>query len=177
MSRLGLKLVKNWDINLHLRRPSFISQYLKQLPTEQYLSTLNKGQSEEIAEILTILVPVLSSVVVTIILVIACCCWIHSSTLNIKSDMAKNTPKVPEEDFDLDDFKAMTNEIDEKRPKQPRPKTSEHVIKISDDGQERPKSVRPPEMNKPNGLSNGNANGTVLLGFSIWTKFTFYRAL
>ena len=81
--------------------------------------------------------------------------------------MAKNTPKVPEEDFDLDDFKAMTNEIDEKRPKQPRPKTSEHVIKISDDGQERPKSVRPPEMNKPNGLANGHANGTALLGFSI----------
>ena len=109
----------------------------------------------------------LSSVVVTIILVVACCCWIHSSTLNIKSDMAKNTPKVPEEDFDLDDFKAMTNEIDEKRPKQPRPKTTEHVIKISDDGQERPKSVRPPEMNKPNGLANGHANGTALLGFSI----------
>ena len=88
--------------------------------------------------------------------------------------MAKNTPKVPEEDFDLEDFKAMTNEIDEKRPKQPRPKTSEHVIKISDDGQERPKSVRPPEIN---GLANGHANGTVLLGFSIWTKFTFYLAL
>ena len=84
--------------------------------------------------------------------------------------MAKNTPKVPEEDFDLDDFKAMTNEIDEKRPKQPRPKTSEHVIKISDDGQERPKSVRPPEMNK----LNGHANGTTLLGFLIWNKIYFF---
>ena len=89
--------------------------------------------------------------------------------------MAKNTPKVPEEDFDLDDFKAMTNEIEEKRPKQPRPKTSEHVIKISDDGQERPKSVRPPEMNKPNGLANGHANGTALLGFSIELNLHFFE--
>ena len=105
-------------------------------------------------------------------LVVACCCWIHSSTLNIKSDMAKNIPKVPEEDFDLDDFKAMTNEIDEKRPKQPRPKTSEHVIKISDDGQERPKSVRPPEMNK----LNGHANGTALVESSIGLNLLFFRA-
>ena len=34
------------------------------------LLTLNSGQSEEIAEIITILVPVLSSVIVTILLVI-----------------------------------------------------------------------------------------------------------
>ena len=86
--------------------------------------------------------------------------------------MAKNTPKVPEEDFDLDDFKAMTNEIDEKRPKQPRPKTSEHVIKISDDGQERPKSVRPPEMNK----LNEHANGTALLESSIGLNLLFFSS-
>ena len=64
------------------------------------------------------------------------------------------------EDFDLDDFRSMTDIDQGQKTVQPRPKTSEHVIKISDDGQERPKSVRTHELTPS--ISNGHINGTVI---------------
>ena len=75
--------------------------------------------------------------------------------------MVKKANKT-KEDFDLEDFEAVT-ETEEKRTIQPRPKTSQHVIKITDDGQERPKSVKNYERNQ----ANGHINGTVLLGYNI----------
>ena len=73
--------------------------------------------------------------------------------------MAKTAIKS-KEDFDLEDFEAVT-EIEERKNIQPRPKTSQHVIKISDDGQERPKSVKPYESN----YTNGHINGSESLGY------------
>ena len=74
--------------------------------------------------------------------------------------MAKKATKT-KEDFYLEDFEAVT-EIEEKKTIQPRPKTSQHVIKISDNGQERPKSVKPYESN----YTNGTINGSESLGYT-----------
>lgn len=92
-------------------------------------------EKEEIAEILTILVPVLASVLVTILLAIACCCWIYSSTLKVELEMKQ---KVTKEEFELE-----IPEIPEDSPK-PQPKVKENVIKISENGQKVPQ-IRPEE--------------------------------
>ena len=59
-----------------------------------------QGQNnEELAKLLTILIPVLLSVIVTIFIIIACCCWIHSSTVRLRQKIKKASKY---EDFELD---------------------------------------------------------------------------
>ena len=66
-----------------------------------------QGQQQNIkwAEIITILIPVLSSVIFTLIVILVCCCWIHHSTVRLRQDTKKATAKAAAnkyEEFELD---------------------------------------------------------------------------
>ena len=84
----------------------FNPQRICQCPPE--LSYIN-GQCEKeetdvaIAEILAILIPVISSVIITIIVILGCCCWIHSSNLNIEKAAKQKAVEEKEEppEFEL----------------------------------------------------------------------------
>ena len=63
-----------------------------------------KAKNEvEIAEILAIIIPVISSVIVTILVILGCCCWIHSSNLNIEKEVKQKAvqQKVEPPEFEL----------------------------------------------------------------------------
>ncbi len=93
-----------------------------------------EGQND-VADFITIFVPVIVAVFATLIIVASCCCWIHSSTKLIQSDMKKATKaKYPDED--LFDFE-LESQGPFKSPEKPlpRPKNDELVIKISDNGE------------------------------------------
>ena len=63
-----------------------------------------KAENEvEIAEILAILIPVISSVIITILVILGCCCWIHSSNLNIEKEVKQKAvhEKVEPPEFEL----------------------------------------------------------------------------
>lgn len=97
------------------------------------------SEGQEVAEIVTILVPVLTSVVIVFLLVIACCCWIHSSTLSVKAEMKKanSLDKAESEDFEIDFTFPLEDSM-----KVARPKTSvDEAIKITDNGRQRPKTA------------------------------------
>ena len=137
---------------------------------------VDNSQEDEIATIVSILAPILSIVVASILFIVICSCCVHSSNLSVETEMkSKETASDDEDDFDfkpnIQDFKSKSeNEINQSRSSsngfivkkeiQPRPKTTEHVIKISDDGQERPKTGQNGHLTTGNGhLVTGNGHG------------------
>ena len=65
-----------------------------------------KEQNEAIAQVLTILIPVIMSVIVTILVIIVCCCWIHSSNLKIEKESIKKVESEKENpEFELENIK------------------------------------------------------------------------
>lgn len=90
----------------------------------------------EVAELVTILVPVIASVLLTLVVACACCCWVHNSTKKVEKEMVRTWKESlydPEEE--LMETKAelvVTTEKETKeRPKttKERPKTSNGTIK------------------------------------------------
>jgi hypothetical protein len=104
---------------------------------------INQDQKdrEEFAELVTILVPVLSSVVLTLIVALACCCWIHSSNVSLQRKMTSAMREKKYEDIELEDQQLeevkvikATDQVEQ------RPKTSTASSRITTAKSERPKT-------------------------------------
>ena len=86
-------------------------------------------EAEELAALLSVLIPVLASVVVTILCVIGCCCMVNTSTVTIKKKFDEEMKDTTYEEIDLTYFenekaknlggKTKSN----KKPTASRPKT------------------------------------------------------
>ena len=61
-------------------------------------------EAEELAALLSVLIPVLASVVVTILCVIGCCCMVNTSTVTIKKKFDEEMKDTTYEEIDLTYF-------------------------------------------------------------------------
>lgn len=101
----------------------------------QGCQNLGEKAEEDVASLVTVLVPVLASVIATCVIVICCCCWIHSSTITLEREMKKAIKGQKYEEIELE----MQQPIDDVGKPEPQAKKKTRAVTIE---KERPKSSK-----------------------------------